>query len=302
MILRKGSYSEISLLSGIAIVMSVVTGIFGTPFLRVIRNVYGSLIFWGLILLFLGGAVALKASWLSVVVGSVWLTTGISLELEKRRVSFLTNTVLSLTVGLLICSVGLYGVLQELGINNLDRATEYFKEVVKPMMAPSLKGQLDTEMDYQAIVLQVPSMVFVFLLVSLAFGYLMERRVRHWLRLGKHGHVYKFNFLKFRAKDGVIWVALFSLLFSTLGTMGKDFYWLGIVGSNFVNIFFIVFLFQGIAILENILMRMKAGVFFRSLSYFIFIGQLFLVLSIVGFLDYWFDIRRRIKIMNRQAT
>ena len=302
MILKKGSYSEISLLSGIAIVMSIVTGIFGTPFLRVIRNTYGSLAFWGLVLLFLGGSVALKASWLSVVVGSVWLTTGISLELEKRKVSFLTNSVLSLTVGFLICALGMYGALQELGILSLDRATEYFKEVVKPMMAQSSKGQMNNEMDYQAIVLQVPSMVFVFLLVSLAFGYLMERRVRHWLRLRKHGHVYKFNFLKFRAKDGVIWVALFSLLFSTLGTMGKDFYWLGIIGSNLVNVFFIVFLFQGIAILENILMRMKAGVFFRSLSYFIFIGQLFLVLSIVGFLDYWFDIRQRIKIMNRQAT
>ena len=49
MTLKKGTFSEVSLLSGIAVVMSVITGIFGTPFLRVIRNVYGSLTFWGLV-------------------------------------------------------------------------------------------------------------------------------------------------------------------------------------------------------------------------------------------------------------
>lgn len=299
MSINKGSLSRLSVMSSIAVLMSVLTVIFGTPFLRVIRNVYGSLTFWGLVFLFLGGTTLLKADWLSFIVGSVWLTTGISLELEKRKVSFLANSILSLTIGFAICSAGLWGVLQKLGVTDLARATEYFQEAVKPLV----KGQVNPEMDYTALVLQVPSMLFIVLLLSLAIGFLMERRIRFWFRMTKQGYVYKFDFLKFRVSDKLIWVALFSLLLTTLGGFGSDFRTLETVGSNLVYVFMVVYFFQGLAILEHVLIQIRAGVFLRTLSYFIFLGQLFLVLSIVGFLDFWFDFRAKIKLgINRQAT
>jgi len=299
MTLTKGSLSRLSVISSIAVLMSLLTVIFGTPFLRVIRNVYGSLIFWGLVFLFLGGTTLLKADWLSFVVGSVWLTTGISLELEKRKVSFLTNSIVSLITGFVVCAAGLLGVLKSLGVTDLARATEYFQEAVKPLV----KGQVTQELDYTALVLQVPSMLFIVLLLSLAIGFLMERRVRFWFRLIKRGYVYKFDFLKFKVSDKVIWVALFSLLFSVLGGFGPNFKALEIVGSNLVNVFIVVYFFQGLAVLEHILIQLRAGVFLRTFSYFIFLGQLFLVLSIVGFLDFWFNFREKIKIgINRQAT
>jgi hypothetical protein len=279
--------------------MSALTVIFGTPFLRVIRNVYGSLIFWGLVFLFLCGTTLLKADWLSFVVGSVWITTGISLELEKRKVSFLTNSIVSLTTGFIVCGAGLLGVLKSLGVTDLARATEYVQEAVKPLV----KGQMNQELDYTALVLQIPSMLFIVLLLSLAIGFLMERRIRFWFRLMKQGYVYKFDFLKFRVSDKLIWVALFSLLFSVLGGFGPDFKTLETVGSNLVNVFIVVYFFQGLAVLEHILIQIRAGVFLRTFSYFIFLGQLFLVLSIVGFLDFWFDFRGKIKLgINRQAT
>jgi hypothetical protein len=299
MITKKGTLSRLSVISSISVMMSVLTVVFGTPFLRVIRNAYGSLTFWGLMFLFLSGTTLLKADWLSFIVGSVWLTTGISLELEKRKISFLANAIVSLVIGFSVCTVGILTVFKRLGVVDLARATEYFKEAVKPLV----KVQENQEVDYSALVLQIPSMVFIVLLLGLAIGYLMERRIRFWFRLSKQGYVYKFDFLKFRVPDGLIWVALFSLLFSTLGTMGKGFFWLGMLGSNLVNVFLVVFFFQGLAILETFLMQVKAGVFLRTLSYFIFLGQLFLVLSIVGFLDFWFDFRGKLKAgMNRQAT
>ncbi|MBL7557781.1 MAG: DUF2232 domain-containing protein [Bdellovibrionaceae bacterium] len=299
MAITKGSLSRLSVISSIAMLMSVLTVVFGTPFLRVIRNVYGSLTFWGLVLLFVGGTTLLKADWLSFVVGSVWLTTGISLELEKRKVSFLTNSIVSLTTGFIVCGAGLLGVLKSLGVTDLARATEYVQEAVKPLV----KGQMNQEMDYTALVLQIPSMLFIVLLLSLAIGFLMERRIRFWFRLMKQGYVYKFDFLKFRVSDKLIWVALFSLLFSVLGGFGPSFKTLETVGSNFVNVFIVVYFFQGLAVLEHILIQIRAGVFLRTFSYFIFLGQLFLVLSIVGFLDFWFDFRGKIKLgINRQAT
>lgn len=303
MSIAKGSLSRLSVISSIAVLMSVLTVVFGTPFLRVIRNVYGSLTFWVLVLLFLGGTTLLKADWLSFMVGSVWLTTGISLELEKRKVSFLTNSILSLTAGFAVCMAGLWGVLQKLGVTDLTRATEYFQEAVKPLV----KGQVNQELDYAALILQVPSMIFIVILLSLAIGYLMERRIRFWFRMTKHrgvkGYVYKFDFLKFKVSDKLIWVALFSLLFSALGGFGPSFRTLETVGSNLVNVFIVVYFFQGLAVLEHLLIQIRAGVFLRTFSYFIFLGQLFLVLSIVGFLDFWFDFRSKIKIgINRQAT
>jgi hypothetical protein len=194
MTLTKGSLTRLSIVSGIAVLMSILTVVFCTPFLRVIRNVYGSLIFWGLVLLFLGGTTLLKADWLSFVVGSVWITTGISLELEKRRVSFLTNSIVSLITGFILCTTGLLVVLKRLGVTDLARATEYFQEAVKPLV----KAQVTQELDYAALVLQMPSMLFIVLLLSLAIGFLMERRIRFWFRLtkrrGQKDYVYKFDF------------------------------------------------------------------------------------------------------------
>jgi hypothetical protein len=303
MTLTKGSITRLSVLSSIAVLMSALTVVFGTPFLRVIRNVYGSLIFWGLVFLFLCGTTLLKADWLSFIVGSVWITTGISLELEKRKVSFLTNSIVSLITGFIMSATGLLVVLKRLGVTDLARATEYFQEAVKPLV----KGQMNQEVDYAALVLQMPSMLFIVLLLSLAIGFLMERRIRFWFRLTKRRsgkeYVYKFDFLKFKVSDKLIWVALFSLLFSVLGEFGPNFKTLETVGSNLVNVFIVVYFFQGLAVLEHILIQIRAGVFLRTFSYFIFLGQLFLVLSIVGFLDFWFDFRGKIKLgINRQAT
>ncbi len=300
MTLTKGSLSKLTVVSFIAVVVSVLTVVLGTPFLRVIRNVYGSLIFWCLVFLFLIGTTFLKADWLSYIVGSVWVTTGISLELEKRKFSFLANFAVSLTTGFALCSLGLIDVLSKLGVSDLARATEYFKEAVKPL----IKAQENQELDYTALVLQVPSMIFILLLVGLAIGFLMERRVRFWLRLTKRSYVYRFDFLKFKVSDGLIWIALFALLFSTLGSMDSNFYgaglkWVGTAGSNAVNVFLVVYFFQGLAILENFLVQVRAGIFFRTLNYFIFLGQLFLVLSIIGFLDFWLDFRTKINKIGR---
>lgn len=295
MTLEKGSLTKLSIISSIAVLMTLLTGIFGTPFLRVIRNVYGSLTFWGLVFLFLLGSTYFRADWLSYLVGSVWITTGISLELEKRKFSFLWNSILSLIAGFSICSLGLLSVLKGLGITDVARAAEYFEEAAKPL----IKAQANQDVDYTALVQQVPSMIFIMLLLGLAIGYLMERRVRFWFRLTKQSYVYKFDFLKFRVSDGLIWVALFALLFSTLGSMSKDLQQIGTVSSNVVNVFIMVYFFQGLAVLETFLQKVKAGVFFRTLNYLIFIGQLFLVLSIVGFLDFWFDFRAKINVKGR---
>ncbi len=192
MTVTKGSLSKLSLISSFAVLMSVVSVIFGTPFLRVIRNVYGSLTFWGLLLLFLGGSTLLKADWLSLIVGSVWLTTGISLELEKRKFSFLWNSIVSLAIGFVVCITGLLEVMKQLGVTDLTRAVDFFKEAVKPMMKG---GAVNAEMDYTALVLQVPSMVFIVLMLGLAISYLMERRIRFWFRLPKEEYTYKFDFM-----------------------------------------------------------------------------------------------------------
>ena len=186
---HKGSLSKLSVLSAIAILMSALTIIFGTPFLRVIRNVYGSLTFWVLVFLFLAGSTFLKSDWLSYIVGSVWVTTGISLELEKRKFSFLANAILSLTIGFSLCTLGLLDVLKRLAVTDVARATEYFRETLKPLV----KAQVNQDLDYTALVLQVPSMIFILLLLGLSIGFLMERRVRFWFGLIKQDYVYKFE-------------------------------------------------------------------------------------------------------------
>jgi hypothetical protein len=40
---------------------------------------------------------------------------------------------------------------------------------------------------------------------------------------------------------------------------------------------------------------MRAGLFTRILTYLIMVGQLMLILSVIGLIDYWVDFRRRIR-------
>lgn len=150
------------------------------------------------------------------------------------------------------------------------------------------------KLDPEILAQQIPSAVVIVLLLALGVGFIFERRVFSWLNLPRERTASQLKLLEYRVPDYVIWVAMTAFLLTMVSFGGKA---IAILAVNIVNVAIVLYFFQGLAVLEVFLNSMRAGVFTRVLMYIILVGQLLLVLSIIGLIDYWVDFRGRIKKM-----
>jgi hypothetical protein len=89
-----------------------------------------------------------------------------------------------------------------------------------------------------------------------------------------------------------IWIGMFSFLFSFIYLKNET---LSVVSNNIFYSMAGLYFFHGLAVLEVLLIVFRAGFFTRLLAYILLVGQLFFILSIVGYLDYWIDFRSRFR-------
>jgi hypothetical protein len=66
-----------------------------------------------------------------------------------------------------------------------------------------------------------------------------------------------------------------------------------LLAINVFNVLVILFFLQGLAVVEQLFQLLRAGRILRWVSYCIVVLQLFLFVSVVGFVDYWLDFRKR---------
>lgn len=289
---KQKTAKKLSLLIAFSLLASLVTMFFGGPFLRVLRKSYGPGVYWVFFGVILTVSLVAKTYLLLFLIGSLWLAVGISVELENLKLPFNWNVMMSSLIGSLLTVLGYGYVLNQEGINSFERLKTYFSESLQKVMRSGAENPLDVE----ALMYQIPSIVMLLFIVSIVVSFLFERRVYFWLKLPKQIISYKISFLDYRVQETTVWLALISLLLSILDFKSYNLDNLQsaqIIGTNLVNIFVVVFFFQGFAVLEVFLKKTNASVFFRALTYFIFIGQLFLVLSFIGFIDFWIDFRTR---------
>jgi hypothetical protein len=142
---------------------------------------------------------------------------------------------------------------------------------------------------------QVPSAIAIVLILALGVGLIFERRVFSWLNLPREKIASQLKLLEYRVPDFFIWVAMIAFLLTMVSFGGKA---IAILAVNIVNVALVLYFFQGLAVLEVLLNSMRAGTFTRVLVYIILVGQLVLILSIVGLIDYWLDFRGRIRRMS----
>jgi hypothetical protein len=294
--MRQATVPKLILLALTGFLLSILTFFFGAPFLRVLRRTYGRSVYW-----ILGIVFSLVASSLWFLVASFWILIGVYDEVERAGKGLWTAVILSVSLsggfgGLVAVSllkakgfetreqiVGLVGEL-------IDMAREQIGLFVKLNANTSSAPAIDP-----AVLLdQLPSLVIMVMLFSLANAILFERKVCEWFRLPKLSlnHQDPKKLLEFKVPDGFIWVALLALLFFTYSFNIKE---LEILALNVVNVSAVLYFFQGLAVMEAYLAFVKAGFFMRFLTYFIIVGQLFILLSIVGLVDFWAGFRARIE-------
>jgi hypothetical protein len=287
---KSASPQKFITVSSLSILLSMMTVVFGAPLLRVLRQAYGPWAFWILGLVVTGAAWLLNAQPLAMFIGSVWMTLGAYNELEQRGLGWWLSGILSVLLGTGAASISLYGAFKVNGINTyaeVQKLVEQFTEQVQNMN-PAVK------LDASVLMQQIPSAIAITLILALGVGLIFERRVFSWLNLPREKIASQLKLLEYRVPDVFIWVAMTAFLLTMVSFGGKA---IAILAVNIVNVALVLYFFQGLAVLEVFLNSIRAGTVTRVLVYIILVGQLVLILSIVGLIDYWLDFRSRIRKM-----
>ena len=290
----KATPQKLVTLSSLTVLLSMTTVFLGAPFLRALRKSYGPLIFWVLGLLVTAGAWFLDAFPLSVLIGSVWMTSGVYIELEQRGLGWWVSGLFGLAAGSTLGGLGVLAALRANGINTYAEVQQLAEQLSQKVteMNPAMK------VDATILLQQAPSALVIVLAVALGVGLIFEKSVFSWLNLPREKVASQLKLLEYRLPDYFIWVAMTAFLLSMVSFGGKA---TAIVAVNVLNIAVVLYFFQGLAVLEVLLNSIKAGLFTRILTYIILVGQMLLVLSIVGLIDYWVDFRGRIRRMTKPA-
>ena len=214
------------------------------------------------------------------------------MELEQRGTGWWVSGLLSVFAGACASSVGIYRAFKISGINTYAEVQKLAEQLVQKVteMNPAMK------LDATILLQQVPSVIVILLVVALGLGLIFERRVFSWLNLPREKIASQLKLLEYRLPDYVIWVAMIAFLLTMVSFGGKA---IAILAVNILNVAIVLYFFQGLAVLEVFLSSIRAGLLTRVLAYIILVGQMMLVLSIVGLIDYWVDFRGRIRRMTK---
>ncbi len=277
-------------ISSLSILLSMVTVILHAPLLRVLRQAFGPWAFWILGLVVTGAAWLLSAQPLAMFIGSVWMTLGAYNELEQRGLGWWLSGILSVLLGTGAVCISLYIAFKVNGINTYAEVQNLVEQFIVQIQQvnPAIK------VDASDLMQQIPSAIAITLILALGVGLIFERRVFSWLNLPREKIASQLKLSEYRLPDFFIWVAMTAFLLTMVSFGGKA---IAILAANIVNVALVLYFFQGLAVLEVFLNSIKAGTVTRVLVYIILVGQLVLILSIVGLIDYWLDFRSRIRKM-----
>lgn len=281
-------------LAVISILASVLLSFFGAPFLRALSVSTKSRFFWsvGALLVFvliLAGTKDSQFFHAAVYVGAIWMTLGSYNELEKRGVSWKLSGVISLTSGALLAGLGFLFVL------NSQTQTNLLTEAVEPLQIVLKKAFPENPIETSVLVGYLPGMFVASLFAALALGFLLEAKVVNMFQLRREKVASGLRWLEFRLPDAFIWVSLFALLFSVVGSDQKV---LQTVSINLTIISAVAYFFQGITVVEFTIRMYRMGSFSRAMLYLLIFFQLTPFIVFLGLVDYWADFR---KLMRRKA-
>lgn len=256
--------------------------------MRVARMTFGRSLYWfGHVAVGLGlCAVGLAPFGVSFLVLTV--LTGAYAELEGHSQAVFVRGLLAVMVTVGLTAVGtavwVYSAKIDLGAMLNAQITQVSAQMAK--INPSIV------ISSEALVQQMPSGVLVLLMAALAVGLIGEGRMYHWFNLqplGRRGRETS-DLQAFRVPDAFVWLAILAILGVFL-QHGKP--WLEALSLNLLNVVIVLYFFQGLAIVAKFFAIFKVGVFWRGFWYLMIMIQLFLLVSLLGFADFWLDFRDR---------
>jgi hypothetical protein len=269
------------LLSSVA--LSAVTIIFGAAPLKAVRHILGAGPFWllglGLSVIFLG----LKLPALAIILLLFTVAVGIWTQLEESGFD-LAQSALGGLVSAATVAFGLfYTAIQK------DQGGWYKKLIASTegAMAQFSAVEVVKNMKVEDLVLQLPAMITIGLLISIALAAVLERPIANWAGVPVRR---KERLTDFRLPDFMIWAVIGSLFGA---------FWQGspkvieTLSLNVLNVSLVLYFFQGMAVLCKYCIVFRVGTVWRTILIVVFTLQLFFILSLVGVIDFWADFRKQ---------
>ena len=289
---KKASWPRFFLVLASATILTSLFLFLGTPLLRALRNVYGSWKYWiSGVLITAAMLVAFPGAVIyAFLLLSLWVTIGLYQEFEERGHGTFWAACLSVLLGSSLVILGPSIVAHTLKLDLSTLLKESFEQLLQQLSSGRSLKELG--ISAEGIVGQLPSMLIVVHVMSLAFALMLDRRMAQLFGLRYEKIASEMKLLDFKVPDFFIWLTMFSFLFSFV-KVGPG--WTSVVSLNVFNVMMGIYFFQGLAVLEVGFLAFRIGSFVRLLIYVLVVGQLFFLLSLVGVIDYWVDFRRRLK-------
>ncbi|MCB0347401.1 MAG: DUF2232 domain-containing protein [Bdellovibrionales bacterium] len=197
------------------------------------------------------------------------------------------------TTGLFSFFLGLFVHITDLDLLTLvNTKTQQFLVTLKEVQ-PNLTIDLDT------LVTQIPSAVVMILLFSLWFGllglkYLAKNdriKTLHGITSQKLRQINSTKLRDFELPGFVIWIALPVIAITFIEF---DLVEIKMIAGNILNILLILYFFHGLSIIAVFFRASEVGIFWRVFWYIVLTVQMFLLVSSLGFADFWMNFRSKI--------
>lgn len=289
-LLKTQKNRNVFVLAIVSAVASVLFSFMGAPFMRALFISTKSRVFWITASLLIGTLLALgitnyKIAETAVYAGAVWMTLGAYSELEKRGISWVKSSLISLSAGLLLAIFGYLLILKNLTTIDL------LGEMVEPLRVAISKVTLEPQKQ-EFFVKVLPGIFAAGLVASLAFSFAFEAKITKMFKI-KHERVASgLRWLEFSLPSPAIWTALFAMLICEFISEQSLLF---SISLNLLIVLTAAFFFQGVAVAESILRVYRFGVFARMVTYILIVLQLAPFVVFVGFVDFWADFRRLIR-------
>ncbi len=263
-----------------AVLMTALTYILGAASLKILRGKSGRLIYWGLTTVLCSLLFALQFKMLALAYLSLVLLVGIFAELEELNLNFNVSSFFTLVINGLIWSGVFAAWISITGPKWSTQLLTAVEEMLKPLEVynPGL------QIKYYDLMLQLPSIILMMWAAALYLASLLESRINQ-------DGARRDQLKEFRVHDVVVWTFIVSLLGKFGGFTNQV---VEVVCANALNVCFMLFFFQGIAVVTRSFEKIRMAPVWQALFMVLIVVYLFLFVSVLGLMDYWFDFRAKL--------
>ena len=297
---KKAKFLKYLILFALSAMLSVTTVILGAIPLLPARRATGRWIFCIVQIAIALGFVAAGIPFYGLIILAQSLVVGVYVEVEEHHGTVFTSGAVAIlaAVGASVSAGAIWLQTTKLHLG------EVLRQQLEPLVQQLTSANAGTHvLTTDALIQQLPSGAVIALVLSLALALISERRISFSFRLMDSAESLRSAqnvgqraaLLAFRNPDVAVWLVVLAIAGAFLKHGNAD---VELISINVLNALVVVYFFQGLAIVSQAFRVFKITGIWRSIWYVLIVLQLFLMVSLLGFADYWLDFRTR---LNRRS-